>query len=134
MNTGMLEHVNITVSDPKKTADLLTRLFDWKIRWSGKAKDDGYTYHVGTENSYLAVYTLGTPKPYGLPTGSTLNGLNHVGVVVEDLDDTEKRIIEEGFTPNSHGDYEPGKRFYFEDNDGIEFEVISYADGSTSNG
>ena len=31
-----------------------------------------------------------------------------------------------GLTPFSHGDYEPGRRFYFFDPDGIEYEVISY--------
>ena len=33
----------------------------------------------------------------------------------------------EGYEPFSHADYEPGRRFYFLDRDGIEFEVISYA-------
>ncbi|MEM7190453.1 MAG: VOC family protein, partial [Pseudomonadota bacterium] len=27
-------------------------------------------------------------------------------------------------------DYEPGRRFYFADHDGIEFEVVSYADAA----
>ena len=31
-----------------------------------------------------------------------------------------------GFTPYSHGDYEPGRRFYFTDGAGIEFEIVSY--------
>jgi len=30
-------------------------------------------------------------------------------------------------TPSGHGDYEPGRRFYFYDWDGIEFEMVSYA-------
>ena len=28
--------------------------------------------------------------------------------------------------PFNHGDYDPGRRFYFLDPDGIEYEVISY--------
>jgi hypothetical protein len=53
--------------------------------------------------------------------------LNHIGVVVEDLNAAEARVIAAGFMPRSHTDYEPGKRFYFDDHDGIEFEVISYS-------
>ncbi len=32
-----------------------------------------------------------------------------------------------GSQTHSHADYEPGRRFYFHDEDGIEFEVVSYA-------
>lgn len=53
--------------------------------------------------------------------------LNHLGVLVDDLDDTERRVVSAGLTPFNHGDYEPGRRFYFFDPDGIEYEVISYA-------
>lgn len=53
-------------------------------------------------------------------------GLNHLGIVVDDLDSAEKRILAAGFKTRSHGDYEPGRRFYFEDGDGLEFEVIAY--------
>jgi glyoxylase I family protein len=32
----------------------------------------------------------------------------------------------EGLEPFGHADYQPGRRFYFLDADGIEFEVVSY--------
>lgn len=47
--------------------------------------------------------------------------------VVDDLDATEKKVAAAGFEPHSHADYEPGRHFYFHDDDGIEFEVVSYA-------
>ena len=53
--------------------------------------------------------------------------LNHVGIQVEDLDAVEERVVAAGLVPFSHGDYEPGRRFYFMDWDGIEFEIVSYA-------
>jgi catechol 2,3-dioxygenase-like lactoylglutathione lyase family enzyme len=52
--------------------------------------------------------------------------LNHIGVEVDELDETEARVLAAGLTPFSHGDYEPGRRFYFLDPDGIEYEVVSY--------
>ena len=58
---------------------------------------------------------------------TTTGGLNHVGIVVDDLDTAEQRVSAAGYEPHSHADYEPGRRFYFHDDDGIEFEVVSYA-------
>ncbi|WP_349682236.1 VOC family protein, partial [Hyphomonas sp. UBA5107] len=54
MSIAKFEHVNVTVSDPKKTASMLTQLFGWKVRWEGPSKYDGYTVHVGTDEDYLA--------------------------------------------------------------------------------
>ena len=122
-----LEHVNLTVSNPKKTAEQLCQLFDWQIRWQGPSQMGGNTVHVGTEDDYLAVYTYDGNPPGEGRTGRQKGGLNHVGVVVEDLDTIEQRVTALGFKPYSHMDYEPGRRFYFLDHDGIEFEVVSYA-------
>ena len=46
--------------------------------------------------------------------------------MVDDLDAAERVVIDAGLTPFSHDDYEPGRRFYFFDWDGIEFELVSY--------
>ncbi len=130
MKNAMLEHVNVTVSDPARTAAMLEQLFGWKIRWQGPAKNEGYTVHVGAQDTYLAVYSMGEPGANSLPTYQAKGGLNHVGIVVDDLDATEALVKKAGYRPHNHGDYEPGRRFYFHDDDGIEFEVISYADPS----
>ncbi|MEJ6401743.1 VOC family protein [Yoonia sp. 2307UL14-13] len=127
---AQLEHVNITVSDPKKTAAMLAELFGWKTRWEGSAMDGaGYTVHVGSDDSYVAVYSGSNPEqtvPKGDASYMTRGGMNHIGVVVDDLDGTEEKVLAMGYQPHSHGDYEPGRRFYFHDHDGVEFEVVSY--------
>ena len=123
MSSGLLEHVNVTVSDPDRSADLLCRLFGWRIRWAGPAKLNGRTVHVGTDDSYVALWS-GAP---GSQLGKEDHRLNHIGVLVDDLDAAEQRVIDAGYRPHSHGDYEPGRRFYFDDDDGIEYEVVSYA-------
>ena len=128
MSKGRLEHVNITVSDPQKTADWLCDLFDWHIRWQGTAIHGGHTIHVGSDADYLAVYSQGKLGERSNDTYTTRGGLNHVGVVVDDLDAVEEKVKKAGFKTHSHADYEPGRRFYFHDADGIEFEVVSYAD------
>lgn len=119
---GMLEHVNVTVSDPRRTAAMLGRLFGWRTRWEGPAKLGGFTMHVGTDDVYLAIYR--TAEGRGGPAGS--GRLNHIGVVVDDLDAAEARVRAEGYAPYNHGEYAPGRRFYFDDHDGIEFEIVSY--------
>ena len=122
----MLEHLNLTVSDPQATADMLGRVFGWKIRWQGDAIHGGHSIHVGGMDSYVAVYSAGpgaaeTPKSYW-----TVAGLNHIGVVVGDLDAVEEKVKKEGYKAHSHADYEPGRRFYFRDGDGIEWEAVQY--------
>lgn len=121
-----LEHVNITVPDPEASAAILCDLFNWHVRWEGEAKDNGYTVHVGDDDSYLALYK---PNKTLSPMGNTYQqtaGLNHVGVVVDDVHAIEVKVKAAGYTPNNHGDYEPGIRFYFNGPDGIEFEVVQY--------
>ena len=126
MASPRIEHVNITVTDPDRTARLMERIFGWQVRWHGPARDGGRTVHVGSEQAYLALYT-GREVSYSAEDFAKGRPLNHVGVEVDDLDRVEARVIESGLTPFSHGDYEPGRRFYFLDPDGIEFEVVSYA-------
>ena len=127
MAAGILEHANFSVSDPQKTADFLCTLFDWRIRWSGDSIHGGYTIHVGGQDSYLAIYAQGDMRKAAPNDYKTVGAMNHIGVVVDDLDAVEARVLAAGFQTINHGDYEPGRRFYFHDHDGIEFEVVSYS-------
>ena len=122
MTKGRLEHVNLTVSDVERSAALFEDLLGWTQRWRGPAQNGGETIHVGEENSYLALYTDGKDH------AGQLKGkpMNHVGLLVDDLDAAEKVVVNHGLTPYGHDDYEPGRRFYFFDWDGAEFELVSY--------
>jgi catechol 2,3-dioxygenase-like lactoylglutathione lyase family enzyme len=123
MPTGYLEHVNLTVSDIERSAAFLEKLLGWRARWRGPSQMGGETIHVGRDADYIALYT------HGAAAGRYTKGvpLNHVGIVVDDLDAAEQIVRDAGLEPFSHGDYEPGRRFYFFDWDGIEFELVSYA-------
>ena len=124
--TAMLEHTNYTVADPKATAQWMCDLFGWKVRWEGESRSQGTSVHVGTDTHYLALYAEGTPDKSGEDTYQTVGGLNHIGVVVEDIAAMREKVLQAGFTPGEHYDYEPGQRFYFDDHDGIEYEIIQY--------
>ncbi|AGI67883.1 gyloxalase/bleomycin resistance protein/dioxygenase-superfamily protein-like protein [Octadecabacter antarcticus 307] len=123
-----LEHVNVTVVDPDASAAMLIDLFGWHRRWSGGAIGAGRSVHVGGEGFYLALYT----GPDGVPLEAAHTsyrekaGLNHIGVVVDDLDRVEAAVKAKGYNTHSHADYEPGHRFYFCEENGIEIEVVSY--------
>ena len=128
MSKAILEHVNLTVSDPDKTADMLDQMFGWKIRWSGASLNNGRTVHVGNDHDYVALYRTGNPKALGESENYAIAGaVNHLGILVDDLDAAEQRVLDFGIKTHSHQTYEPGSRFYFHDHDNIEYEVVSYA-------
>jgi len=123
MAIAQIEHANLTVTDPARSAALFGKLCGWKIRWKGPSMMGGETIHVGSDDSYLALYTNERAS------GDYSKGqpLNHVGIKVDDLEQAEKVVLAAGLETFSHSDYDPGpKSFYFFDWDGIEFEVVSY--------
>ncbi|WP_298973971.1 VOC family protein [uncultured Roseobacter sp.] len=123
---AMLEHANYTVSDGDATAAWMCDLFGWHIRWKGPSIDGGQSIHVGTDTQYLALYTPGKGTAEKSNSYLTNGGLNHIAVVVDDIDAMERAVTDKGFTAGNHGDYEPGRRFYFHDHDNIEYEVVQY--------
>jgi len=119
---AVLEHVNVTTSSARETAQLFVEVFGWQIRWEGAAKSGGRSIHVGTDGTYVALYT----PPEGLAEAAGVGQPNHVGVCVRDLSATEAKVRAAGYQPYAHADYFPGRRFYFRDRGGVEFEVVSY--------
>ncbi len=118
-----IEHVNLTVGDPERLSQLLQRLFGWRVRWDGLNRSGGRTIHVGADDHYLALCS-GTP---GAPLPRKGQPLNHVAIEVDDLDTIQARADAAGLGPTEVEDYEPGRRVYFFDPNGVEFEVVSYA-------
>ena len=125
MSEPRIEHVNVTVSDPEQAAKLMETLFGWHVRWQGEARDGGHTIHVGSDDHYVALYT-GRGVAYTADDFAKGRPLNHIGVEVDDLAAIESKVVAAGLRPFGHDDYDPGRRFYFLDPDGIEYEVVSY--------
>ncbi len=126
MRQAYLEHTNTTVTNPDQTAQRLCELFDWTVRWSGESMDQGYTVHVGGESSYLALYTNPQVATENATNHTHLRNLNHVAVVVNSLEEVQKRAEAIGLTPFNFREYNPGKSFYLRDDDGLEIEVVNY--------
>ena len=129
MALGRIEHANLTVTQPERSADLFMQMLGWEERWRGESMLGGNTIHVGAPGNgadYMALYTNEDVRADKEKRFSKGEPLNHVGLLVDDLDAAEAVVEDAGLEPFSHGDYEPGKRFYFFDWDGIEFEIVSY--------
>ncbi len=127
MSPARLEHVNLTVKDPKATAAWMHRVFGWHTRWEGPGMQTGYTVHVGEEDTYVALFSYGEDAETAPYDRYRTNGaLNHIAVVVDDIDVAEEAVKAEGFTPINHASYEPGKRFYFLDENEVEIEIVAY--------
>ena len=123
MPTARLEHVNISVTDADRTADLVAKLTGWHRRWEGPSLDNGRSIHLGDDHAYVAIHT--SPKVQGGFVKSV--PMNHIGIAVNDLDAAEATVFDAGLIPFNHSDYNPGPRsFYFFDWDGIEWEIVCY--------
>ena len=101
-------------------------VFDWPVRWQGQ-----YLAAVGpyilAVTPVMLLCTCSKEATDAAPDSyNCLSGLNHIGLVVADLDLVESQVRKGGFTPQLYSDYPPGRRFYFKDHDEIEYEVVQY--------
>ena len=110
-----IEHVNLTVSNLDRSIDLFEKLCGWHVRVRDRHSVRGQFAHVGGEDTYLALWSDGADYS-GQQKGKPMN---HVGLLVDDLDAAERVVTEAGLCPFGHDDYEPGRRFYFFDRDGV---------------
>ena len=101
-------------------------VFDWPVRWQGPALGSGRSLHVGSEASSIALYCSNEATDAAPDSYRCLSELNHIGVVVDDLDLVEAQVRKAEFTPNSYADYASERWFYFKDHDEIEYDVVQY--------
>jgi catechol 2,3-dioxygenase-like lactoylglutathione lyase family enzyme len=121
-----IEHVNITVSSLQKSIDFYSKLFGFELRWRSPADDpDQAGAHVGDDRSYIAMFEA--PHAGRADADYDRVGLNHFGLVVQDLARYRSRLRDMGIEPHLERDYDPGRRLYFYDPDGIEVELVEYA-------
>ena len=119
-----IEHANITVGNVATSAAFYRQLFGFRTRWEGLSGSGQRAWHIGTEDLYLslfeAVQTGRAESDYDRP------GFNHLGFVVDNLDEYRKTLQQMGVKTHLEADYDPGRRLYFYDPDGIEIELVEY--------
>ena len=125
-----IEHLNITVPDiDAALAFLVIVAPDFNVRKDVKSPERHRWVHVGNKQSYFALQEphLDSLVPQSFQTTYKNYGLNHIGLVVDDLEATEERLIEQGY---SRGIFAPEetyrKRAYFFDKAGFEWELTEF--------
>ena len=119
-----IEHVNLTVSNLARSLEFYRRLFGWDVRWQGTTTGGTPAAHLGDERCYIALFEA--PKAGRWAIDYEAVGFNHFGVVVDDIEIMKQRLDELGAEHGDEQDYEPGRRIYFTDPDGIEVELVQY--------
>ena len=118
-----LEHANITVKNIEECTRFFQTAFpQFKVRGGG---DEGRKWiHLGDDTTYVAINegaTVNFEKDYGTA------GINHIGFVVEDVDEIATRLQEAGFKRDYPKQVEKFRiRDYFADSDGNEYEFVQY--------
>ena len=124
-----LEHANITVTNVDQSLAFYSALFDFSVRWSGEVPGELQptirAMHIGNKDTYLALFEA--EKTGRAPLDYTGCGLNHIGFVVDDIEPYRQRLKELEVNIHFEPNYEPGKRIYFYDPDGVEIELVAYA-------
>ncbi|PSU31944.1 VOC family protein [Photobacterium lutimaris] len=124
--TPYVEHANITVGNIDLTVEFIqTALPSFAIRHCGQG--DGYRWcHIGTELSYLALQEVVERESVDR-TPYRDSGINHIGLVTDDIDSVKARLLAAGYTENEMETSHPWrKRIYFWDPNRIEWEFIEY--------
>lgn len=121
-----LEHVNLTVASLERSIRFYQAVLRFDVRWKGHTKDGRPAAHVGDDRCYLALFEAEPGDSNEVVQDYLKPGLNHFGFVVDDLDAAIGRLRAAGGSPHAEMDYEPGRRCYFMDPDGIEVELVAY--------
>ena len=126
MKAPYVEHVNLSVRDIDRALLFLqTACPELRVRARGGVPERLWC-HVGTDTSYFA---LEQPGPAGTHARVPYKdvGLNHVGLVVEDVAAVRERLTAAGFREGLRAEPHPARlRAYFFDDDGTEYEFVQY--------
>ncbi len=123
------EHANITVPNiDAALAFLLNAAPDFQIKTDQTHQDSYRWVHIGNENCYFALQESHSPsvskdtrKPY------QNIAVNHIGMIVDDLDNIQLNLLALGYEQNGDITQEKhGRRLYFYDKAGFEWELIEY--------
>lgn len=127
-----LEHFNLTVSDIDHATEVLITVFsDFEIRGEGMLEflHEGEILHrrwrhVGTAEHYFALQAcIAGEGGFGEKTA----GLNHIGVVVEDLDETLALFALMGYPAGTIDDSHPFRTLVqVELFDALVLELVTY--------
>ena len=121
-----LRHIAIACKDPDAMADFYIKAFDFKMVRSG----DGplaYGHHISDGTIDLAILRF---KSDQIGKGMDYTGLHHFGILVEDLDESAKKVLALGgkhYMDQSEADRIGGFETKLYGPEGILFDVAEHA-------
>ena len=128
----LIEHANVTVASIEEAKKFLGTAFpDFSVRGGGYLHDNaklGDWIHFGNEETYIALQQNRKHSEH-IGTKYTNDGINHLGFVIDDVEDLIRRMRMNGYvpTPNYVIDDNPHRRrAYFFDGNGFEWEFVEY--------
>jgi glyoxylase I family protein len=90
-----LRHLAVATEDPDATAQFYMDAFEFT--WVRKAGGDWGYGHILTDGTMnLAVLRFTTPEAAGIEKGAGFAGLHHIGIEVDDIEDTATRVVKAG--------------------------------------
>ena len=129
-----IEHINITVPNIDAAVSFLKIIApDFKIMKDEKPLNDKRWMHIGNTKYYFALQEAhigATPKKQNQ---TYINyGFNHIGLVVNNIDEIEKKLIKAGYNKGINTPIEKfRKRIYYYDTAGFEWELVEYLSENT---
>lgn len=127
--TAYLEHANVTVPDVDAAIEFLRALEPEFVVRQDKTPEGGYRWaHVGTDRFYIALQEPNIGAEPSVRRPSYVNyGVNHLGWVVENVEEVSRRLEQRGYKKGMPGEPHPyRKRAYYFDNAGFEWELVEY--------
>jgi len=121
-----VEHANLTVRHLEDTIEFLqTAIPEFTVRHLGQHPMYRWC-HIGTEDTYLALQEVVARDQIDRTPYRDL-GINHIGLVVDDVVQVRERLLSAGYRENDMETTHPWRqRIYFYDRDGIEWEFTQY--------
>lgn len=129
-----IEHVNITVPNIDAAVSFIKIVApDFKIMKDEKPLNDKRWMHIGNNEYYFALQEAHLSANPKKQNQTYINyGCNHIGLVVNNIDDIEKKLIKAGYNKGIDTPIEKfRKRIYYYDNAGFEWELVAYLSENT---
>jgi len=126
--SARLEHANLHVHDLDGMLRFVQTAFpEFRVRGQGLGFTGTRWLHVGSEESYLALYQASQPPAEPWVPYEGKPGLNHLGFEVDDVESLRKRLLEAGYEESTVRNAHPHrKRIYFYDAEGNDWEFVQY--------
>lgn len=124
-----IEHINITVPDIDAAIDFLKIVApDFDVRKDSKPVDSYRWTHVGNEGYYIALQEAHLDaNPQNRLQAYKNYGVNHVALVVSNLQEIEGELANAGYPRGIEPPIEKyRKRAYYYDHAGFEWELVEY--------